>query len=245
MSVLEKLLARILINLIFTITAMSFKEPRSFNFIIVSTTIVALLVGIITAITTAPYSSSPIAFVSTAQAQQMVEVQAGGGNATAPLTQFIPQKVEINTGQSITWVNPTTVGEPHTVTFVFDNKSMAGVVSPLAVPNSTQFTPIPPGSNNQPVMMPGKSIVIALNARSYAPTVIDSQGNVKMFAPPNAKYTLSGSEKYVNSGWLLPKGQEQLYPGSGNTFAVTFQKAGTYNYICILHPWMTGQVVVK
>lgn len=42
---------------------------------------------------------------------------------------------------------------------------------------------------------------------------------------------------------LLPKGLEQLYPGSGNTFTVTFQKAGTYGYICILHPWMTGQVV--
>lgn len=62
---------------------MSFTEPRSFNFIIVSTPIVALLAGIIAAITTAPYSS-PIVFVSTAQAQQMVEVQAGGGNATAP-----------------------------------------------------------------------------------------------------------------------------------------------------------------
>lgn len=80
------------------------------------------------------------------------------------MTQFIPQKVEINTGQSITWINPTTVGEPHTVTFVFDNKTMAGVVSPLAVLNSTQFTPIPHGSNNQPVMMPGKSIVMAPNA---------------------------------------------------------------------------------
>jgi hypothetical protein len=76
---------------------------------------------------------------------------------------------------------------------------MTGVVSPLAIPNSTQFTPIPPGSNNQPVMVPGKSVVIALNARSYTPIVIDSQGKVKMFAPPNAKYAFTGSEKYVNS----------------------------------------------
>ena len=231
---------------------MSFKLPTSFNFIIIAAAIivVTLLVGMAaTTTTTTPTSAPPpystIASVSTAEAQQMIKVQAGGGNATAPLSQFIPQKVEINTGQSITWTNPTTVGEPHTVTFVLDSKTMTGVVSPLAVPNSTQFTPIPPGSNNQPVMMPGKSIVIALNARSYTPTVIDSQGNVQMFAPPNAKYTFSGSEKYVNSGWLLPKGQEQEYPGSGNTFTVTFQKAGTYGYICILHPWMTGQVVVK
>lgn len=224
---------------------MPFEGPRRFNPVIAGVTMVAALLVSMVASTAITTTARPVAFVSTAKAQQMIEVKTGGGNATAPLTEFIPKKVEIKTGQSITWVNPTAVGEPHTVTFVLDNKTMTGVVSPMMVPNSTQFTPIPPGSNNQPVMMPGKSIVLALNARSYTPTVIDSQGDVKMFAPPNAKYTFTGSEKYVNSGWLLPKGQEQSYPGSGNTFTVTFQKAGTYDYICILHPWMTGQVVVK
>ena len=79
---------------------------------------------------------------------------------------------------------------------------------------------------------------------SYIPTVIDSQGNVKHSAP-NAAYTMTGNEKYVNSGWLLPKGQEQNFPGSSNTFTVTFQKAGTYNYLCLIHPWMQGSVIVK
>jgi hypothetical protein len=110
--------------------------------------------------------------------------------------------------------------------------------------------PLPPDSNSEPVKVPGKDnnnavIAVALNARSFIPTVIDSQGNVKHFAPPNAAYTMDGTEKYVNSGWLLPKGQEQHYPGSGNTFTVTFQKAGTFRYICALHPWMQGLVVVK
>jgi len=206
-------LYRIFISLIIINTTMTFKGPKSFKFIFVApaTVAVLLLVGMTavaatttTTTATAPYS--PKASVPTAEAQQMIEVQAGGGNATGPLTQFVPEKVEISAGQSITWVNPTTVGEPHTVTFVLDNQTMTGVVSPLAIPNSTQFTPIPPGSNNQPVMMPGKNVVIALNARSYSPTVIDSQGNVEMFAPPNANYTFIGTEKYVNSGWILPKG---------------------------------------
>jgi plastocyanin len=61
----------------------------------------------------------------------------------------------------------------------------------------------------------------------------------------NANYTLTGTEKYVNSGWLLPKGQEQIFPGSGNTFTVTFDKAGTYNYICAIHPYMSGSIVVR
>ena len=174
------------------------------------------------------------------------KVQAGGGNSTAPLTVFVPQNIEIKAGESVTWDNPSTVGEPHTATFVLDNKTTTGIVSPFGVPNSTQFAAIPPNSNNEPLKVPGQNnVVIAVNARSFIPTVIDSQGTVKHFAPPNAAYTMNGSEKYVNSGWLVPKGQEQLYPGSSTSFTVTFQKAGTYHYICQLHPWMVGSVLVK
>lgn len=174
------------------------------------------------------------------------KVQAGGGNSTAPLTAFVPQNIEIKAGESVTWNNPSTVGEPHTATFVLDNKTTTGIVSPFGVPNSTQFAAIPPNSNNEPLKVPGQNnVVIAVNARSFIPTVIDSQGSVKQFAPPNAAYIMDGSEKYVNSGWLLPKGQEQDFPGSSNTFTVTFQKAGTYHYICQLHPWMVGSVLVK
>ena len=174
------------------------------------------------------------------------KVQAGGGNSTAPLTAFVPQNIDIKAGESVTWDNPSTVGEPHTATFVLDNKTTTGIVSPFGVPNSTQLTAIPPNSNNEPLKVPGQNnVVIAVNARSFIPTVIDSQGSVKQFAPPNAAYTMNGSEKYVNSGWLVPKGQEQLYPGSSTSFTVTFQKAGTYHYICQLHPWMVGSVLVK
>lgn len=65
------------------------------------------------------------------------------------------------------------------------------------------------------------------------------------FMNPNPNYSMKGTEKYVNSGWFLPKGQEQAYPGTGNTFTVTFEKPGTYDYICILHPWMSGSGIVK
>jgi plastocyanin len=187
-------------------------------------------------------STSSNKTITTASANK---VQAGGGNSTAPLTVFVPQNIQVKAGESVTWNNPSTVGEPHTVTFVLDNKTMANIVSPFAVPNSTQFAAIPPNSNNEPLKVPAKNnIVIAVNARSFVPTVIDSKGNVKHFAPPNAAYTMDGTEKYVNSGWLLPKGQEQAFPGSSTSFTVTFQKAGTYKYICGLHPWMIGSVVV-
>ena len=176
----------------------------------------------------------------------VIKVEAGRGNASAIVDHFFPENAEIKVGQSITWYNPTKVGEPHTVSFILDNKTLTGPVAPFALnPNSTQFMPLPPGSNNEPVKVPGKNVVVvAVNARSYIPTVIDSQGNVKHSAP-NAAYTMTGNEKYVNSGWLLPKGQEQNFPGSSNTYSITFQKAGTYKYVCTLHPWMQGLVTVK
>ena len=174
-------------------------------------------------------------------------VQAG--EATTPLAVFSPPTIEINTGESVTWTNPTKVAEPHTITFFLDNSSMAGIVSPLAVSNTTKFMTIPPGSNNEPILLPsdnitGMSPIIAVNSRTYNPTAIDSQGAVS-FMNLNSNYSMKGPEKYVNSGWILPEGLEQQYPGSGNTFTVTFERPGSYDYLCVIHPWMTGGVRVR
>lgn len=150
----------------------------------------------------------------------------------------------------MTWYYPSEyVAEPHTVTFVLDNSTMAGVVSPLGVPSTTKFSVVPPGSNNEPVLIPdttdsSMNTILAINARTYEPAIIDASGNVT-FMKPNANYSMAGTEKYVNSGWFLPNGLEKEYPGSGNTFTVKFERQGTYDYLCILHPWMTGSVVVS
>jgi plastocyanin len=212
--------------------------------------IAIIIIGVITITWLTIISMDSNTVNAIAQQQQnndSVKVAAGGGNGTGPLTAFYPKNIEIKTGQSVTWYNPTTVGEPHTVTFVMDNATLSGVVSPLAVSNTTKFMPLPPGSNNAPILLPdknGTNTIIAINARTFNPVVIDSSDNVK-FMNPNAIYSMNGTEKYVNSGWFLPQGQEQAYPGSGNTFTVTFEKPGTYDYICILHPWMTGSIIVK
>jgi plastocyanin len=224
--------------------------------------IIIILIGIALANSTSPLLLSSSKITNKVQAQEQVQqeqqepktaeitaVAAGGGNASISFSRFLPQEVQINVGESVTWYNPTEVAEPHTVTFVLDNNTLAGVVSPLGVSNTTKFMPLPPNSNNEPVLLSdetgsGMNTIIAVNARTYEPVTIDSQGNVK-FMNPNASYNMSGTERYVNSGWFLPNGLEQEYPGSGNTFTVTFEKPGTYEYLCTLHPWMTGSVVVK
>ena len=52
-------------------------------------------------------------------------VQVGGGSLSNPLFGYTPQNVEIKAGETIVWyVRPLVPAEPHTVTFVFDNKTM-------------------------------------------------------------------------------------------------------------------------
>lgn len=54
-----------------------------------------------------------------------LKVQAGVGNGTVgvAIQLFSPKQVDVKSGESVTWYNPTPVPEPHTVTFVLDDKS--------------------------------------------------------------------------------------------------------------------------
>jgi plastocyanin len=178
-------------------------------------------------------------------------VEAGGGDAVAPVTWFIPQNVTIRVGETVMWTNPTPVPEPHTITFIREPGYVANLDSAYLIPNGTELKPAVPGEiNTEPVIMPGQNgtttdnIIVAANNRARSPVVIDAQNNV-IYLQPNANYTMSGDELFVNSGALWPEGL--IAPGAPpvTSFSVTFENAGTYDYLCILHPWMTGQVIVQ
>ena len=167
-----------------------------------------------------------------------------------PFYGYNPQQIQVKVGSKVVWTTPSNAPvEPHTVTFVLNSKTMTGPDTPFAVPSSTKFMPLPPGSNSEPNIVPGSTkngmnTVIVNNGRYYNAVTIDSSGRI-IKTSPNASFTMTGNEQYVNSGWLVPKTGQKDFPGSSSTFAVTFQKAGTYNYLCELHPWMVGSVVVK
>lgn len=174
-------------------------------------------------------------------------VRVGAGSHVAPLTLFFPNHAEIKVGETVVFYNPTRVAEPHTVTFVMDSSTFADFVMPYVIGNETSITPLPPNANADPIVLPGpegKDVILALNNRSFSPTVIDSEGN-PTYLQLNANYTMTGTERYVNSGWIWPKDQSPPGLAPIDSFAVTFSKEGTYNYICVIHPWMAGDVVVK
>lgn len=185
-------------------------------------------------------------------------VDAGGGGPESVITWFTPQNVTINAGETVVWTNPTVVGEPHTVTFIREQGYFANFESPYLIANGTELTPAnPEEKNTEPLIIPGQpkngdgtpaaasnDIIVAANARSTNPVVIDSENNVT-YLPLNANYTMTGDELYVNSGWMWPEGQAPPGAPPIKSFNVTFADAGTYDYICLVHPWMTGQVVVQ
>ncbi len=177
-------------------------------------------------------------------------VAAGGGGPVSVVTWFVPQNVSINAGETITWINPSIVAEPHTVSFIREEGYFAALESPYLIANGTELTPANPDERNtEPFIIPGQNdtttnTIIIANNRSASPVVIDAQNNVT-YLPLNANYTMTGDELYVNSGWIWPEGQ--IPPGTPpiTSFSVKFENAGTYDYTCLLHPWMTGQVIVQ
>ena len=211
--------------------------------------ITAIIAVIVSTLAVAIMSSSFLLnYKAEAQRTFVTRVLVGGGNDTYPFYGYDPQRVEIKAGSTVVWSVPSMAPlEPHTVSFVFSNKTFAIPTAPFAIPSSTKFVPLPRDANSKPNILPGKngtSIAIVSNAMSYDPSSIDSTGKTKTFSP-NGSLLIFGNEQYINSGWLVPKGPEKVFPGASTTFSVRFLKAGIYSYTCSLHPWMIGAVVVK
>lgn len=177
------------------------------------------------------------------------KVAAGGGGPVSIVTWFIPQNVSIRVGDTVTWSNPTAVAEPHTVSFMKQKDYFANIESPYLIANGTQLTAVNPSEKNtEPLIIQGQNgttnnVIIAANNRQ-SPVAIDAQNNIR-YLPPNANYTMTGDELYLNSGIVWP--ESMIPPGAPpiTSFSVKFTKAGTYDYICEFHPWMTGRVIVQ
>lgn len=199
---------------------------------------------------------------TTATNNHNVLVKVGGGNVTYPFMGYDPQKLQINVGDSVTWTGVSKMEEPHTVTFVNDKALNTAPDVSFMVSNSSQFIPVPPNANSQPTIIPpnnsnsnsnndmnknnnkGQVVIVGANERSNLANVIYRNGHVTMLNP-SKPVVMDGTEKFVNSGIIVSKKYVEIYPGSTDSFTVTFNKPGTYGYICIYHSMMGGQVVVK
>ena len=202
--------------------------------IFIATTISAI--ALIFAITSVP-------FVVVASNSVMVNV---GGNGSS-WSSFTPQSVEIKAGETVTWRNPMAVSEPHTVTFLKDQSFYPPPAVPVPLTFNSTDLKADPDANIDPLIIDqnGTKSVIVDNARHYNPVSVDSSGHNATYLPLNANYTLTGTEKFVSSGWMWPEGLAPQGAPPIKTFSVTFENAGKYDYLCVIHPWMTGIVIVN
>jgi plastocyanin len=133
--------------------------------------------------------------------------------------------------------------------FFNDSNQFPLFVAPFSVPASTEFNPLIPSPNLEPLTVLSndttKKTVVVANARSLSPIAIDSTGQNVTYLPINANYTMDGTESYLNSGWMWPEGQNLPEAPPTTDFTVTFENPGTYGYVYVVHPWMTGSVVVS
>jgi plastocyanin len=169
-----------------------------------------------------------------------------GGNGSS-WDSISPKNIEIKVGDSVTWHNPMIVPEPHTVAFLRDPNYFPPPAIPFSISNISELKPVVPVPNNEPLIVAnesGASAVVVDNARHYTPVAIDSTGSNVTYLEINQNYTMTGTEKFVNSGWIWPEGLAPPGVPPISSFSVTFKNPGTYDYICVIHPWMTGAVTV-
>ena len=131
------------------------------------------------------------------------------------INEFLPKKHHAKVDEPVTW---TVDGVPHTVSF-----------------NVPRYFP---------VFDVGDDGRVTWNPKSYEPVAWDvpetdqtlaDEGNPDDVARVVDVGTWDGKGGFHSSGVLNP----------GDTFSVTFTRAGTYPYACVLHPQMVGTLVVE
>lgn len=100
----------------------------------------------------------------------------------------------------------------------------------------------------------------AMSAEVSAPSGTSTPGceeTDECFLPSTVEIGVGGTVTWTNddtaahtvTSGSVENGPDGTFDSSifmaGKTFEHTFDEAGEYNYFCIVHPWMTGKVIVE
>lgn len=199
-------------------------------------------------------SSSSITTTPQTAAQRVAIGQ--GSTETVQYYTYTPQSIEINVGESITWFSPAELVDVHTVTFVSDPSIQSDIILPFAVSTGETFELLAPFNTGNPLIIQapdGRDAIAGLNKDAWYPTVIDANNQTTYLNGTDIQYAIQGNERLVNSGIILPPtppatgAPPQMGPPFPpvNSFTAIFAQPGTYPYFCAIHPWMSGQVIVR
>ena len=142
------------------------------------------------------------------------EVRAGNDRADTAILRFFPTSKSVPVGTTVTFSMPAKTTEIHTVSF--------GPADYLQGIADAFVTPDPAAPSGPPTVF---NPLLAFP--SDVPTLPAYDGT-------------SHGNGYLNTG-IIDRDGATPSPGSSQ---VTFSKAGTYGYICLIHSFMKGQIVV-
>ena len=143
--------------------------------------------------TTTTATSTGIITISTAPDNATQQVAVGGGNITNSINQFLPQTVEIQPGESVTFSASNGSTEVHNVIFDLTNgTTILDVGVPFTLPTealggevptdvSEEVLPALPNSVAEPIIQntsDGTQNIIGLNKIAFYPAVVDQVGDV-------------------------------------------------------------------
>jgi plastocyanin len=140
--------------------------------------------------------------------QDQITVQVGAGHDTTVVSAFLPERVRIAVGDTVTF-RLTGDGDAHTVTFLGGTRA----------PSFAQ----PAGDGSGRVLF---NPVWVFPTRDEGAAVETYDGTA-----------------LVTSGWLSDGFLGRTFPVI-DQMSLTFMEPGTYDYECLLHPFMTGTIVV-
>jgi len=141
-----------------------------------------------------------------------------GAEGAGIIDEFIPPVIDAKVGEKVTWA----VVGPHTISFGAD-PSLQNFLS-VAPDGSVHLNPKSMGPSGGPGVTPAEST-------GPPPSGPPKLGRVT----DGGKYDGTG---FKSSGFVPPGAPP--FPG----YSLTFTKAGTYNYVCLIHPKMGGVVKV-
>ncbi len=150
-----------------------------------------------------------------------LKVLVGAGERTAAVNAFFPQRLRVRAGDTVTW-NMNTEGDPHSVIFT-DQRPEDDVI------------PVPgTGGGGDPLYGGAGSQASMLNPKILYPSNPE-EGSVEVWR----------GSGYVNSGIMFPK--IQAPPGLPliDTFSLKFDRPGVYPYVCGMHDFHQGVIVVE
>ena len=166
-----------------------------------------------------PPTPEPTATPETFPSRELT-VLIGAGERTAAINAFFPQRLNIRAGDTVTW-KMNTEGDPHSVIFTDQ-------------PPEDDVIPVPREGGRGDLLYGGGPGPSMLNPKVLYPTREDGT---------RAEVWLGSG--YVTSGIMFPKLQQPPDIPLIDTFSLNFDRPGVYPYVCGMHDFHKGVIVVE